>query len=230
MANVFGILTGVVVALAVSAVSAVSAMAQDPARLPDGCSAYLTVHSKACRVTHYYTCQGDPDGAQWGVRYDQNGPYYQSQIGAEAEWIQSFDFRDATEARLMPDPQDPAEFSKLARGGYDSFDFQQTEAQRLYTYKGHDRLTGETRVIDDVPLLVTNFEITQFVDGQVRYRASGQEFISPEFRRFFGGVVEWRYSDGARSETNNTPIEFIFPGETGFLSTKPKYECEAIVG
>ena len=64
--------------------------------------------------------------------------------------------------------------------------------------------------------------------GSVLWAAEGREFISPDWRVFLSGVsnvttpLEEYTLDG-------TPVEFIFPGEPGFLSATPKYGCGAML-
>ncbi len=37
-----------------------------------------------------------------------------------------------------------------------------------------------------------------------------------------------RLGDGQWLPIDGSPVEFIFPGEEGFLSTQPKYDCDAL--
>ena len=42
---------------------------------PEGCTAFLTVQSRQCRVSNYYTCSGDAPGDQWRQDFDQEGVF-----------------------------------------------------------------------------------------------------------------------------------------------------------
>ena len=60
---------------------------------PEGCTGWMTVQSKSCRVSNYYKCSADAPGDQWRADFDQEGVYFLSQINAEAEWISSIGVR-----------------------------------------------------------------------------------------------------------------------------------------
>jgi hypothetical protein len=109
---------------------------------PEGCEAFMTVQSKACRVSHYYTCEGDAAGDQWRVDMDQEGPFFFSRINAEGEWVESF---DATRQVLDPSPVDRASFSELLANGIDTWDFTLSKDDGTGSRAaGYDRLTGKT--------------------------------------------------------------------------------------
>ena len=60
-----------------------SAMAQtETFALPAGCTAFLTVQSKACSVEHHFTCEGDPAGHQRRVALNEEGMTYLGTIDA----------------------------------------------------------------------------------------------------------------------------------------------------
>lgn len=204
-----------------------SAMAEF--QLPNGCTAYLTVQSKACNVTHYYTCDSDPEGHQWRVDIDDRGPLFFSQIDRETRWITSVDLTSGVTDRLDEDGSNKhASFTELTRGNVNEFDFQ-TNADDGTTLrvKGFDRLTGKTVVIDDVPLLETESDVTATDgDGDLVWAAKGNELISLEHRVFYSGITEWRTDDGTVT-IDSSPLEFINPGEPGFLAETPKYDCES---
>ena len=48
-----------------------------------------------------------------------------------------------------------------------------------------------------------------------------------------GGVIRqtgiWDPGDGTYLPLDGSPVEFIFPGEPGFLKTQPIYDCDAIM-
>ena len=87
---------------------------------PAGCEVFMTVQSKACRVSHYYRCEGDAPGEQWRVDIDQEGPFFYSKIDHDAQWIESY---DPIKQTLDPSPSDPASFSELLASGVDTWDF-----------------------------------------------------------------------------------------------------------
>ena len=58
---------------------------------PDGCKAYLTVQSRGCMVSHFYTCEKDAKGEQWRADFDDMGPFFLSRIDSEAQWLESYE-------------------------------------------------------------------------------------------------------------------------------------------
>jgi hypothetical protein len=57
-------------------------------------------------------------------------------------------------------------------------------------------------------------------------RAQGFEFIHRDWRLFFAGPSEWE-SDGQTFPVDGRPVQFVFPGEPGFFTTEPLFECDA---
>ena len=151
---------------------------------------------------------------------------YMGRIDSETQWIESFHVRTDSIERLSPSPVDPASFSELIETGLDSWDFQ-TESDRfaVTAYRGFDRLTGERVTIDGVTLDETEFEVT-VTDGigEFLWSVSGREFIHRDWRIFLSGVrtVTTRTDE---YQTDGRPVDFIFPGEPGFLSAEPLHDC-----
>lgn len=204
----------------------VTAAAQAPVSLPAGCEAYVTIQKRSCIVSHVFTCDTDPEGHQRRVDYDEDGMTYMGRIDRETQWIESFHVRADSVERLSPSPRDPASFTELTETGIDSWDFQTTsEPFAVTTYRGYDRLTGETVTIDGVALEVTEFEVT-VTDGLggFLWSVEGREFMNRDWRIFLSGVrtITTRLDE---YETDGRPVDFIFPGEPGFLSAEPQNDC-----
>lgn len=197
---------------------------------PQGCSPFLTVQARACRVSNYYTCSQDAPGDQWRADFDQEGLFFASRIDAEGQWVESIDMNPVTRQTLDPAPRDPASFSELLTG-LDTFEFGLTRddgtASRV---RGFDRLTGKTVVIDGVTLTETQFEYAESdPDGTLRRQSRGREYIHPEWRLFFAGPSEWDGGDGTYLPLDGSPVQFVFPGEKGFFATEPLFECDAVL-
>lgn len=201
---------------------------------PANCTATLTVQSRGCTVSHFYTCEADPNGNQWRADFGPDGQFYLSMIDSETQWIESFDI-DSTGANpqtretLDANPKDPASFSELVATGQDTFDFNLTKDGGDTTHVvGFDKLTGKTAVIDGVTLRQTEYEYTQTdMAGNVLRHSKGREYISEDFRSFFSGHSEWEAEDGTWFNIEGAPISFIKPGEPGFAATTPLFECDA---
>ena len=193
--------------------------------LPQGCEAYLTIQSSSCTVAHYFRCGDDSDGQQRRATLDEEGLTYVGRINGEAEWIESFHLRSGHTERLMSS-SDPMSMSTLLSDMVDTWNFT-TESAEIgdSNYVGMDRLTGESTVIDGVTLLRTEYALTAFdADGAEMWRSEGSEFVNPEWRMFIGGTSTYITSDDS-FDNDDTPVEFIFPDEPGFLSVNPKFGC-----
>jgi hypothetical protein len=131
---------------------------------------------------------------------------------------------------LDPSPADPASFSELMASGVDTWDFSLSKEDGTgSSATGYDRLTGQTVVIDGITLSQTEVEYTEYDrSGTVLRRARGNEYAHPEWRLFFAGPGETDLGDGQWLPIDGSPVEFIFPGEPGFLSTQPIYDCDAL--
>jgi hypothetical protein len=197
---------------------------------PEGCTAYLTVQSRQCRVSNYYKCSADAPGDQWRQDFDQEGVFFRSRIDSETQWVESFDINPEVRQSLDPGAEDPASFSDLLATGLDSFAFGLTkETGEKTRVRGFDKLTGKSIVIDGVTLKQTEFEFTETdANGTVLRQSRGNEFISPEWRTFFSGPSEWDDGTGY-VPMDGSPVQFILPGEPKFGSTQPIFDCDTVV-
>lgn len=195
--------------------------------VPAGCEAFMTVQAKECRVSHHYRCSADAPGDQWRVDMDQEGPFFTSRINSEAQWVESY---DPMQQLLNPAPADPASFSELLTAGVDTWDFTLSKADGSGSRAtGFDRLTGQTTLIDGIPLSQTEVEFTEYdLAGNVTRRSRGNEYLHPDWRLFFAGPGEVDLGDGQWLPIDGSPVEFIFPGEEGFLASQPIYDCDVL--
>ncbi len=197
---------------------------------PQGCTAFLTVQSRQCRVSNYYKCSADAAGDQWRQDFDQEGLFFKSRIDAETQWIESFDMNPEVRQSLDPGAEDPASFTDLTAKGRDDFAFGLTKDTGEQTrVRGFDRLTGKSFVIDGVPLKQTEFEFTETdLAGNILRQSRGNEFISEDYRMFFSGPSEWNNGTGY-VPIDGSPVQFILPGEPKFGTTEPIFDCDAVV-
>lgn len=195
---------------------------------PPGCTGWLTVQSRGCRVSNHYRCDADAPGDQWRADFDQEGIFFVSRIDRETQWIESFDMFPTTRQVLLPDPADPASLSTLLSTGIDTFDFGLAEdGGSQSAVRGFDRLTGRSMTIDGVTLEETEFDYTETApDGSVVHKSRGNEYINRDWRLFLSGTSEFEGPDGMLP-VDGTPRQFIFPGEPGFFTTEPIFDCDA---
>ena len=194
--------------------------------LPEGCTAFLTVQSRSCTVSHHFTCEGDPEGLQRRADLDQDGLTYLGAIDAQTQWIESFHIMSGHSERLEDAPRDRASFDTLLSEGTDTYDFRTLSDEIGPTrYVGFDTLTGVTAEIDGVLLEQTDYQISATAeDGSPIWQSRGKEWISREFRMFLSGISTFTTPEG-ELEMDNSPVDFIRPGEPGFLSAFPRHGC-----
>lgn len=198
---------------------------------PAGCRLEVTVQNRGCSVAQYYRCDADPEGWQHSAVFGRDGLYHLSTIDEETRWIESQSPRSGIVDRLVEEAESHASFSRLLETGRDDFDFltESNNGERLW-HRGHDELTGETVVIDGETLERTRFELTTTtLSGDVLIERRGQQFISREFGRFYGGVETTTDWTGTRRETNDSPVTFSRQGEAGFGATTPQYDCDQLM-
>lgn len=195
---------------------------------PGGCEGWLTVQTRSCKVSNHYRCDADAPGDQWRVDFGLNGAFFRSRIDYETQWMESHE-SDGTIDMLEPGAADPASFSELLATGRDSYDFSTIRSTGVReTVRGYDQLTGETVTIDGVALKQTKYEATATDDnGNLLWQSRGNEFAHPEWRLFFSGRGQTDLGEGFLPK-DFTPVDFVFPGEQGFMSTTPLYDCETV--
>lgn len=200
-------------------------------KAPEGCTAYLTVQSRGCYVANYYTCEADTPGDQWRVDFDQEGPFFQSRIDSETQWLESIELNPRVTQTLDPNPEDPASFSNLLATGRDDFAFELSKDNGEHSkVRGFDELTGRSVTIDGVTLEETRYEYVETDDaGTVLRQARGHEYISRDWRMFLSGQSEWDGGDGNWLPMDASPVNFSFPGDKGFGATQPIFDCDAMM-
>lgn len=194
--------------------------------LPQGCEAYLTIQGKSCYVSHHFTCEGDVPGLQRRVDMNEDGMTYAGAIDSETQWIESFHAYTGHTEQLENHPVDPANLTELIETDIDTYDFKTLSDMVGETrYVGRDTLTGEVVLIDGVTLLETTYDIRVYAaDGTETWRSVGTEYVSEDWRMFVSGRGTTTTPDDSW-DSDDTPVEFINPGEPGFLSVNPKFGC-----
>jgi hypothetical protein len=220
------------VATVLAAFVAVPATAADKSAFaaPVGCSVFATVQTRNCQVLQLYRCAGEADGDQWMANLDGGGMFYTSRIDRETRWMESITTATGEIDRIGSAEADPASFSVLLQTGRDDFDFTtESTTGEVRRYVGFDQLTGESVTIDGVTLERTRFESTTYAaDGSVIEKSAGGQFIHREWRRFFSDTEHFENAFGDKADVVDTPVEFAFTGDKGFLSQDPIYDCDVV--
>ena len=214
---------------AAGGVIGVAAMAQAAQITPPaGCEAFLTVQSRGCMVSHYWTCEGDAAGEHWRLSLDVDGPMSLSHTDREFRWLESLDLRTGLRSRLVQPEIDPASLSELLETGRDSFTFSlsvsEGDAPFTRDYSGFDALMGDTVEIDGEVLARTEFAYTETTPDGTRSTV-GNQYVSPSLRMFFGGTETLTLPGGEEISYDASPVDFARPNEAGFLNALPLYDC-----
>ena len=218
-----------IVAAGMLLLAADPALAQGSFSPPEGCEAFLTVQARGCVVSHHYRCTADAPGDQWRADFDQQGVFFLSKVDREGQWVESYDMFPTVHQTLDPASRDPASFTDLLTGR-DDFAFELSRDNGEHSVvSGYDQLTGKSFVIDGVPLQQTEFEFSETdAAGNLLRRSRGNEYIHPDWRIFFAGPSEWDDGTGY-VPLDGSPVQFVLPGEPGFLSNTPLFECDAVM-
>lgn len=192
--------------------------------VPEGCEAVLTVQQRGCVMVNVWQCKADPAGDKWIALIGEGGVFSVQHVDSEFQWLESYK-TSGTETLVQPAP-DAASFTELLENGVDTWEFAITKPNSTERNVGYDALTGLEVIIDGEPLLQTEFEGKILVDGVEIDAGVGRQYISEKHRMFFFGE-SW---DAATPEdvVDLSPVEFIYPGENGFFSQSPKFECGVI--
>lgn len=193
-------------------------------QLPSGCEAIVTVQSVDCSLSHYYRCESDAEGDTHRVDLGEQGMTFYTRTDFEARWVESIQIRDGF-AEALGEERDSASMSELLEQGVDSWDFDMVARDgSIESFIGYDRLPGEEAVIDDVRLLRTEFDMRARAADGSEWSSRGREFVHPEWRIFIGGTSTVTTEED-EFERDGSPVQFDFPGDPGFLATKPIYGC-----
>ena len=208
--------------------SAFAQSAGDRFQVPAGCTAFLTVQSRSCLVSHHWRCEADPADTHWRVTLDQDGPFYLNYTDREFRWLRAFNLRSGSNDTLVVPEDDPASLSELLETGSDTmvFSIREERAEGVFQrdYTGFDRLTGDVVNIDGHDLLVTEFTYQWETGGGPRV-TEGTQFVWRDRGLFFGGLETVTTPGGESYEGNYSPVEFHEPGDPDFLTMTPLYDC-----
>ena len=204
---------------------AAPAVAQQSFAAPEGCTGTLTVQQKGCVMVNVWSCEADEPGDQWLALIGQGGLFSVQRVDSEFQWIETF--KVTGNESLQQPADDPASLTELFSSQVDTWDFTINTIEGPQRNVGYDMLTGDSTVIDGVDLLVTEFQgRTLDGEGNEIESGSGRQYVSEDMRLFFFGQ-SWDAED-PQNVVDMAPVEFIFPGEPGFFSDKPIYECNEL--
>ena len=199
--------------------------AQQSFAAPEGCEAKLTVQQKGCVMVNVWTCEADNPGDQWIALISQAGVFSIQKVDTDFQWLESY--KAIGNERLLTPVEDPASLTELFETQLDTWDFSLETEDGIERNVGFDMLTGETTVIDGETLFNTEYQ-GRTLDGKGNEieAGNGRQFVSETHRLFFFGE-SWNAATPDQV-IDMSPVEFIYPGESGFFSDRPKFECNVI--
>ncbi len=194
--------------------------------MPRGCELIVIMQAPGCFASVIYSCEGDAQGTRRIADMVAEGMTYHSSVDAVYTWIDGFDPATGEYFETEMPVADTIDVDALVANGVNSFAITQVNranGERQH-FRGYDWLTGNETTIDGVRLLEAEFRMAAtFDDGSPYFSAEGTEWVEPDLGLFFTGDV---WYDGDASEVyENTPIEFVFPGEPGDTAYQPRYGC-----
>ena len=207
--------------------SAASVAAEEVAVFPEACDPKLTIQAVDCTVTHYALCAFDGEAAAMQVRYDGSG-LRQSQI-LDADNHPLRVFSDTIDLRFDESVRaDRMSSSILLAKGTDGYAFtltSETAPISKMTFFGSDELTAKTVIANGFHLreLRGRYVRTTYFNGRsVTEAFEVEQYVEEEFG-FFVPVRETRIGSAARKSSEQAPVDFLRPGDDGFLSVQPLY-------
>lgn len=197
----------------------------------ESCEGFLTVQSRGCFVTNFWTCGDAPEGYVYRASFDDQGPLVAGAYDIDRNWVDTV-FSDGWRERLLYPLTDPISADELVERGMDAYDFEtitNSEDEDLSVVRtrirGVDLLTGNETAIDGIDLLELQYYLTYTNSaGDLYSQGRGRQYFSPEYRLFFAGEDEWDSGSGYEAY-DNTPVDFIEPGEPGFGAQTPVHDC-----
>ena len=192
-----------------------------------GCTPFVTVQMKQCMVGNVAACGEGKSGTYQILSSGAAGPMKLTQADKEGWALTEQSFESALFLRLKKGGRQPYSLSRLLSNGAMEWDYKSKfdTAPGPVSRKGSERLTGKTRKVDGVALTAYRYEETWTEsDGGVQ-TFSGIGYAQAEWRLELSGTLESHDFDGATSRQDNTPVEFIFKGDDGFMSMVPTVGC-----
>ena len=193
---------------------------------PEGCEAVLTVQKHGCEVTHIYQCE---QGIVKHINIDQDEFDWVSLFGPDYIELESKEEITGIGLVGMNAISDPRSLHTLLTTGRDTVAYR-GEFDMPGLLIGAADVSSQSRLMDEVLEIggVTWQKALEEIVFQVRphLAMTGTQdiWIDAESGILFHGSSSHELA-GKAEETDNTPVEVIYPGQPGFLSMSPIYDC-----
>lgn len=199
---------------------------------PVGCEPFLTVQTLACEVDIYLRCE-TADGREVRVQnYGAEGLDSIEALDGDGSLKFSIDPAGQSGIVVRTGPAEPLSRKAMLKDGVSRFVYPVD-----FYYRGPDpepaeltgefRMTGQEVEIDGHVLKLLENRMTVALApprGPIETIQVG--YYSPEFDVVMEGSGSLRVGDAVQ-QVRNGPAAFFGPGESGFLSVAPMFNCEA---
>ena len=214
----------------IGALAAGPALARDVA-FPSNCTPFLTVQSADCSVLAAARCSGEAGETLRLQVYEESGLVNVEE--QTLDWSLLFTASPTKGVGVFVDegPHDELSRDSIERYGEDYFNYNvvfaipdmgEFETQLTGFLSSEDEVVE----IDGHMLDLYRFRFAATLGDVGTLEVDQSAFGSAEFGFFINGKGVQRF-DGEETPLDSTPIVFFEPGEAGFESADPKFNCGA---
>jgi hypothetical protein len=191
---------------------------------PATCTTLVTIQSQECFVRRVVTCDDTPDGWMSVGGYGPDGASGLSIFNADGV-PQRIGTGPGTPQTRLGEQTDPFDLQLVMRSGLDSFAYQLVHDDGSETLiSGKTRTTGETVTVDGRSLQVLQSrQLIAPANGTAK-SVDVTYFYDADLRLLITDII--RDADTGDIIQHRSPVDFIWPGETGFEDYTPLYGCE----
>lgn len=193
--------------------------------VPPGCTPLVTIQSQGCFVRLVFTCSTDSQPLRWVASYGPNGPVSLTVLDLSGMPQVMMTGKEQPRGTLDPDG-DPADLAKALSGEADSFAYQMMfDDGSVLSTSGSFGLTGAEAEVDGRKMTeFQRIETTVYPNGTTSPELENRLVYDAEL----GLLVNTTSTERATGKVlmDRTPVDFLFPGESGAESVAPLYGCE----
>ena len=188
------------------------------------CTDLAVIQSQSCLVRRVFVCDNFPDDVTAVGSYGPDGPTGTGIFNSDGRTLETSGGPGTPKVKLG-EQADPLSLRVALANGVDSFDYQMVhETAGIAQISGQISTSGEMVTIDGRSLQVLTSNPTTANPAGETQTVAIRYLYDPDLRLMFTDSV----SDATTGEIRitRTPVDFIWPGETGFEDYVPQFGCE----
>lgn len=188
------------------------------------CRTIVVIQSQGCLVRRVVTCDNFPDDVTAVGSYDPDGPTGMAMFNSDGRTLET-NAGPGTPKVKLGEQADPLSLRDALSDGVDSFDYQMVhETAGIAQISGQITTSGEMVMIDGRSLQVLLSNPTTVNPAGETQTVAIRYLYDADLHLMFTDTV----SDAITGEVriNRTPVDFFWPGETGFEDYIPQFGCE----